>query len=90
MCFGISAFLRKSNVGLGLGLAILMYFLQMFVNISDKAKFLKYITPYSYSDAAKIFPTGSIDGALLGIGMAIAAIFLGIGFLKYKKKDLLA
>ncbi|HKM04839.1 MAG TPA: ABC transporter permease subunit [Lachnospiraceae bacterium] len=88
ICFGISAFLKKNNVGLGIGIAILLYFLQMFVNISDKVEFLKYITPYCYSDAAKVFPTSSIDGELLWIGMMTGFIFLGIAFVKYNRKDL--
>lgn len=45
ICFGISAFIRRSGVGVGLGLAALLYFLNLFKNISSQAEFLKYITP---------------------------------------------
>lgn len=39
ICFGISAFLRRSGLGIGLGLACLMYFLNLIANISESAEF---------------------------------------------------
>ena len=45
ICFAISAFMKRGGYGLGLGLASLLYFLNIIVNISDKFKFFKYITP---------------------------------------------
>ena len=90
ICFGISAFLRKNNVGLGIGIAILLYFLNIFANISEKAEFLKYITPFHYSDAAEIFPKEQIDMKSLFFGFAIGFLFLLIGFAKYLRKDIIA
>ena len=43
ICFGISAFLTKSGIGIGIGIAALMYFLNIVANISEDAKALKYI-----------------------------------------------
>lgn len=90
VCFGISAFLKKNSIGIGFGVAIILYFLQMFVNISDKVEFLKYITPYYYADAANIFPSQEIDIVLLGIGIATGIIIMTIGVGKYINKDLAA
>ena len=46
ICFGISSFLRKGSAGVGLGIAAMMYFLNLIANIADVAEFLKYITPF--------------------------------------------
>lgn len=48
ICFGISAFLHRGSVGIGLGIAAVMYFLNLIANISETAEFLKYITPFGY------------------------------------------
>lgn len=39
ICFGISAFWRGGSAGIGLGLAAVMYFLNIVANISDGASF---------------------------------------------------
>ncbi len=43
ICFGVSAFLLHGSAGIGLGIAILMYFLGLVANITESAAFLKYI-----------------------------------------------
>lgn len=60
ICFGISAFIRRSGVGAGLGLAALLYFLNLFKNISSQAEFLKYITPFAYAEAADIISESAV------------------------------
>jgi len=90
ICFGISSFLRKNSIGIGFGVAILMYFLQMFVNISDKVEFLKYATPYYYADAANIFPSQSIDLTLVIIGVITGIVIMTVGVGRYMNKDLAA
>ena len=42
ICFGISAFIRKGSPGIELGIAVMMYFLNLIANIADAASFLKY------------------------------------------------
>ena len=41
ICFGISAFVRRGSLGIGLGVAVIMYFLNLIANITEKASFLK-------------------------------------------------
>lgn len=90
ICFGISAFIRRSGVGAGLGLAALLYFLNIFKNISSQAEFLKYITPFAYAEAADIISDSAIDMHLLALGLLYAAIGIGAAFLKYTRKDIAA
>ena len=79
ICFGISAFISKGSVGIGLGIAVMMYFLNLIANIADVAEFLKYITPFGYCEGADIVSSGSLDSTLVvigaAIGMAIVALF---------------
>jgi len=88
ICFAISAFGRHANVGMGLGFAAILYFMNLFVNASSQAKSLKYVTPFQYSDAAEIFPSGHLDSLLVGIGVGIAIISICIAFFKYTRKDI--
>lgn len=87
ICFGISAFLRRGSIGIGLGIAALMYFLNLIANISEQAEFLKYITPFGYADGADIVSRLCLDGKLVLIGMLFAAAGIVLGYIKYCSKD---
>ena len=88
ICFGISAFLRRGGLGIGLGIAAVMYFLNLIANISDSVKFLKYITPFGYTEGADIVSNASLDTGLVLIGMLYCVIGIGVAFMKYCKKDI--
>ena len=88
ICFGISAFMRKGNVGTGLGIAAIMYFLNLIANITEVAEFLKYITPFGYCEGAEIVTNASLDGAKIVIGIAIGIVGTAVAFMKYTKKDI--
>ena len=88
ICFGISAFLRKGSAGVGLGIAAMMYFLNLIANIADVAEFLKYITPFGYCEGADIISNGRLDGVMVSIGTIIGIGGIMIAYLKYTKKDI--
>lgn len=88
ICFGFSAFLRKGSAGVGLGIAAMMYFLNLIANIADVAEFLKYITPFGYCDGADIVANGRLDGQMVAIGAVIGVGGILTAYLKYTKKDI--
>lgn len=88
ICFGISAFLRKGSAGVGLGIAAMMYFLNLIANIADVAEFLKYITPFGYCEGADIVSNGRLDGVMVAVGAVIGIGGIMIAYLKYTKKDI--
>lgn len=88
ICFGISAFLRKGSAGVGLGIAAMMYFLNLIANIADVAGFLKYITPFGYCEGADIVSNGCLDTALVAVGAALGIGGILIAYLKYTNKDI--
>ena len=88
ICFGISAFLRKSGLGIGLGIATIMYFLNIVANISKSAEFLKYITPFGYAEAADIIANSSLDIYMVLLGIAFSIIGVSAAYWKYSRKDI--
>ena len=88
ICFGISAFMRKGNVGLGLGIAVTMYFLNLISNIAEAAEFLKYITPFGYCEGADIVTDRSLDGTMVFIGIVLGMIGIASAYWKYTRKDI--
>lgn len=90
VCFGISAFLHRGSNGIGLGLAAMMYFLNLISNMTKSAEFLKYITPFGYCEGADIVTNGRLDAARVAIGMLCAVIGTAAAYAKYLKKDISA
>lgn len=88
MTFGISAFLKGNGLGVGLGIAVLLYFLNIISNLTQGARFLKYITPFGYTDGADIISNSAIEMKYLAVGLALTACGIVVGFLKYRKKDI--
>lgn len=88
ICFGISAFLRRGNLGVGLGVAIMLYFFHLIANISDSAGFLRYITPFAYADGAEIVAKLRLDTGLVLCGMLYGAAGIAAAFAKYSRKDI--
>lgn len=86
--FGISAFLKSGGMAIGLGVSVMLYFMNIVANLTEEAEFLKYITPFGYTEGGDIVANGAINGTYLGIGMAIAAISVAVGFFKFTKKDI--
>ena len=88
ICFAISALVKRGSAGIGLGIATLLYFLNVIGNISKDAEWLKYVTPFHYSDAADVISKVEIDEKLLLLGCLYMIISIIIAFWYYAKKDL--
>lgn len=88
ICFGISAFLKHGGLGIGLGLATVMYFLNLVANISDSAGFLKYITPFGYAEGADIIADLHLDVSKILPGMCFAIVAVLLAYWKYGRKDI--
>lgn len=88
ICFGVSAFLRKGSLGVGLGIAVMLYFANLISNMAEVAEGLRYITPFAYCDGADIVTNGNLDLLLLGIGFLFTAVGIGSAFWKYCRKDI--
>lgn len=88
VCFGISAFIRRGSIGIGLGIAIIMYFLNIIANISDSAEFLKYITPFGYADGTDIVSNLELNTVFILLGLSYSCIAIIFAYTYYCKKDI--
>ena len=88
--FGVSAFLRGSGIGIALGAAFVLYFMNILANLTDDAEALRYITPFSYADGTAIVSSGGIEVKYLLPGIAFTVIGAALAFLHYNRKDIRA
>ena len=88
ICFGVSAFLRRGSAGVGLGIAVMLYFMNLIANITESASFLKDLTPFGYCDGAEIASSGSLDFKRLAIGAAFFAVGVASAYWNYTRKDI--
>ncbi len=86
----ISAFMKRSAGFIGLGIALVMYFLYLISSALEELEVITYITPFGYCDAAKIFSDGSIDATRMCIGIAAAAVCGMAAFVRWCRKDIAA
>lgn len=86
--FSLSAFLRQKNAGAGLGLAVLFYFLNLLANLTQKAAFLKYLTPFAWAEGADILTEHALNGRYLAAGLGLALTALALGMAHYRRKDI--
>lgn len=90
ICFGISSFLSQSGAGIGLGIAVFFYFVNIIANLTEDAKFLKYVTPFSYTESADIIAEECLNTKYLSVGLALTVIGIAAGYYRYCKKDILS
>ena len=88
--FGLSAFIRGGGLGIGLGFAFVLYFMNILANISENAEFLRYVTPFSYADGTEIVANGCITVKYLIPGVAFTLIGIAAALVKYNRKDIRA
>lgn len=88
ICFGVSAFLRRGGLGIGLGIAAVLYFMNIIANITDRARSLRYLTPFAYADGAEIVTDARLDAEMVLLGMGLAVIGVAAAYWKYCRKDI--
>lgn len=88
VCFCLSAFLSRSGMGIGFGIAALFYFLNIIANLIEEVRFLKYLTPFGYTDWADISGNGSLKIPYLLAGIFVTIAGTAGGFYRYCKKDI--
>lgn len=86
--FAISAFLKKGGFGIGIGVAFGLYFMNILANLSEEIDFIKYATPFGFSDSGHIIKEGALEPISLSIGMVITAACIALAYIKYNKKDI--
>ena len=86
--FGISAFLKKNTMGIGIGISFGLYFLNILSNLEDSLEFIGKVTPFGYASSAYIIEHGKIDVWPLVIGIVLMGLGVALAFARYTKKDI--
>ena len=79
----------RGSLGVGLGLAAIMYFLNIISNLADSVSFLKYVTPFGYCEGGDIVNDG-LDAVKIIIGLTFGALGIAAAYGKYTRKDIRA
>lgn len=91
ICFAISAASRRVQMGVGLGITLLFYVIDLICRVVPDIKNLKYITPFYYANASDIIGSkGDLNGRLILIGMGVALVSVVFAFVRYNQRDLAA
>lgn len=90
ICFGLSAFMKKNKLGLGLGIVMICYAYDLMARVIPDLSDYKLLSPYSYSNAADIFSTGEIEVRALVLGVIVMVLCVSAAYIRYGKRDLAA
>ena len=90
ICFGLSAFMKKNKLGLGLGLVMIFYAYDLMARVIPDLSDYKLISPFSYCNAADIFSKGEVEIGALVLGMVVTVISVVVAYVRYGKRDLVA
>lgn len=90
ICFLLSASMKKKPVGAGLGIALLLYVVDLMCRIVPAIKNMKYITPFYFSNASDIFSDKDLDFWMVLFCILITILTFILAQVIYKKRDLMA
>lgn len=88
ICFLISSICKRKQIGAALGLAVLLYLMDLLSRVIPDLENLKYVTPYYFSNAADIFSTGELHAEMIGIAGAVMIVTTLGADLIYGRRDL--
>lgn len=88
ICFCVSAFSKKNRMGVGLGVAMIFFAMDVTCRVIPAIENLKYVTPFYYCNATDVFtdvkfPVGSAIIAVCAIVISVA-----LAAWQYLRKDL--
>lgn len=86
--FGISSVLRRGGIGISIGIALLFYFVSLAANISESLEFMKYLTPFAYTDGAYIIEHTNLDWKYVIIGAVVSVASILAAYRIYTRKDI--
>ena len=78
---------RKSAI-YSMALLFGLYIMSIFVSLSDKVEFLKYITPFKFFETSMILRNGQFELVYLSISFGIIVVSFAGTFIFYPKRDL--
>ncbi len=88
ICFAISAFQNRSKIGIGMGVALLLYAFDLMGRVVPDLGDLLFVGPYSYANASDIFAGRELETTGILLGVCVVVIACAAAFVHYNRKDL--
>lgn len=88
LCFLLSTLSGKKQIGGALGFAMLLYVADLLARVLPDLEWLKYVTPYYFSNAADIFTAGKVNAPMAFIAAGAIAVSAAAALCVYRGKDL--
>lgn len=70
------------------GIMFVTFFISLYIDITDKAQWLKYITPFKYFDPRTISHTMKLDPGFIALSAVLIIAFVAATYLLYGNRDL--
>ena len=90
ICYALSAWMKKNQLGLGLGMVLLLYGYDLMTRVIPDLADYKVISPFSYANAADVFSSGTVAGTALAIGAVVLVVSIWLAHVVYGRRDLAA
>lgn len=78
----------KKSGYIGVSIILVTYIMTMFLELTDKLDFLKYLTPFNYFDTINIKNDLALDFKYVLLSAGIIVISIAVAYLTYRKRDL--
>ncbi len=90
LCFFLSLFWtrRRAAYSISIGLVVGTYFLNVIALLTDDLRWLGWLSPFKYVDAADIISKQSLDGLYVFILLTAGAVAVGATYLLYGRRDI--
>jgi ABC-2 type transport system permease protein len=90
LCLLLSLFWtrRRAAYSVSIGLVVGTYFLNVIALLTDDFRWLGWLSPFKYVDAADIVAGQSLDGLYVFILLAAAVLAVGATYLLYTRRDI--
>ena len=86
----ISSFKKKSKkaASLSAGVLLLTFILSVAIDLNERIKNLKYLSPFKYFEAKHVMYGGGFEPIFVVISLILIAAFTSITYIFYQKRDL--
>lgn len=87
ICFGISCFFQSGKLFLGIGIGFFFYCMDLYANMQNDAKIIRFLTPFSYANPVTVISKNVWELKYLIVGIIETLVFVWIGKIYFEKKD---
>ena len=88
ICLLISAGSRENRIGIGMGVALVLYLFDLMARIVPALEDYAMVSPYSFANASEIFVGKDMNYSAIGLGIVVIVACVAGGYTWYRTRDL--